>query len=146
MPKSMTKTGPPYNSYAATASTIRSAPICCGFGVAIRMPVLMPASTIIGLILKYFIRPFCSECMIFGTTEQMIASCMSSIPTWFLSSRLLRSMPYSSDVRGILVVILKLAFILSPSNTPHVMFVFPTSSAKIICYSSSSPSPKNTMR
>ena len=49
--------GPPYISYAPTASTIRSAPICCGFGVTMRIPVLMPASTTIGVIWKYLSSP-----------------------------------------------------------------------------------------
>ena len=48
VPKSTTITGPPYNSYAATASTRRSAPSVFGSGIAILIPVLMPGATIIG--------------------------------------------------------------------------------------------------
>ena len=49
VPKSITMTGPPYISYAATASTSLSEPRALGLGIAILIPVFMPGATIIGL-------------------------------------------------------------------------------------------------
>ena len=132
VPKSRTSTGPPYSSYAAAASTIRSAPIWRGFSVTTRIPVLVPGSTIIGRMLKYLIIAPSRECITFGTTDAIIASSISSCEIEFCSSRLLNSIPYSSDVRGIFVVIRKFDTTSSPRNTPTVIFVFPTSIVIII--------------
>ena len=70
-----------------------------------------------------------------GTTEAMIASSMSSCLILFCSNRFDKSIPYSSDVRGIFVVIRKLAITSSPRNTPTVIFVFPTSIVITIVFS-----------
>ena len=123
----MTMTGPPCRVYAATASTMRSAPICFGFSVTIRIPVLMPADTTIGLMPKYLIIALPRECMISGTTDATIAALISEllIPCRSISS--FNVIPYSSEVLGSLVIIRKVPSRFSPSNTPNVMLVFPTS-------------------
>ena len=72
--------------------------------------------------------------MTFGTTEQMIASSTSFGLKLFFSNRLLMSIPYSSEVLGILVVMRKNATISSFSNTPQVMLVLPTSIVSIILF------------
>ena len=64
VPKSTTITGPPYCSYALTASTIQSGPISLGLAVSIRMPGFVPAPTTIGKQWRYFIIPLVNEYII----------------------------------------------------------------------------------
>ena len=127
VPKSITITGPPYRVYAATASTIRSAPTCFGFSVTIRIPVLIPADTTIGLIPKYLISALPRECIISGTTDATITSSISPLCIPCRSTNSLSVIPYSSDVLGSFVVMRNVPDNSFPLNTPNVMFVFPTS-------------------
>ena len=119
--------GPPYCSYPATASTIRSGPISFGFSVTIRMPVLIPAETMIGLMFRYLMIPLVSECIISGTTDAMITSLMSCGIIFLCSSMPQILNPYSSEVLERFVVIRNVPFNVSFSNTPNVILVFPTS-------------------
>ena len=127
MPKSITITGPPYSVYAATASTIRSAPTCLGFSVTMRIPVLIPADTTIGLIPKYLINALPRECMISGTTDATITAVISVLRIPWRSTSSFRVIPYSSEVLGSFVVSRNVPSSSSPLNTPIVIFVFPTS-------------------
>ena len=128
----MTNTGPPYNSYAAAASTIRSAPICLGFSVAMRIPVLMPGSTTTGWISKYLINALNRECMTLGTTLAMLIPLISRMDIPLIRNSSIMEIPNSSEVLCIFVVIRKLFLSVFPSNTPKVIFVFPTSTTNNI--------------
>ena len=81
---------------------------------------------------KYFFMPFTRECMIFGTTEAIITSSITSVDNCLILSQSHRNTPYSSDVLDIPVVILKVFSRRSPSNSPIVIFVFPASIANIM--------------
>ena len=67
--------------------------------------------------------------MIFGTTEAIITSSITSVDNCLILSQSRRNTPYSSDVLDIPVVILKVFSRRSPSNSPIVIFVFPASIA-----------------
>ena len=135
----MTSAGPPYISYPATRSTILSAPTSLGLNLPRLIPVLIPGPTMIGFTSKYLIKPLLSECMIFGTTDPMIAAFTSPSSNPFSFNRFEIRIPNSSDVLGNFVVIRNTSIISFLLNTPIVILVFPTSSANNIIYTSSSP-------
>ena len=107
--------------------------------MAIFIPVLIPGSTIRGLDLKYFFIPFVRECITSGTTDVTITSVTISTVSPFICISSTRNTPNSSEVLEIPVVILEVCTRLLPSNTPIVIFEFPTSTASNIIFSLLTP-------
>ena len=71
-------------------------PVFLGSSVATLMPVLIPASIMIGFVLKYFITQLVSECITFGTTLAIITSVIASIARLLSLKIFLMDVPYSS--------------------------------------------------
>ena len=78
VPKSIIIIGFLCFSKAATAFTILSAPTSLGLSYFILIPVFIPGPTTIGSLQKHFLTMFSKECIILGTTEEIIIPSTSS--------------------------------------------------------------------
>src|SRR5204862_2786722 len=141
VPKSTTMQPALISSYAATALTIRSAPTSRGFSYRIGMPLLIPAPTTSAGPPQWRLKNCCNPNSVGGTTDEMIPALIERHGKPSMSSSVLISTAYSSEVRSATVWIRQCAASSPSRNTPSTVFVFPTSTASsaVIDRNGSSP-------
>ena len=118
----------------ATASTTRSLPSCAGLSILMERPVFIPGPTTLHFTFVYFSTAALTVLVILGTTDEMIAPSMSEPSSPFISTAVLSVTAYSRSVAVRFVDTLSLKSILSSSQQPKTMLVFPISTASIIFY------------